>query len=400
MWINQSLKNSSTVENYQENPFKFLKARDTNSEANAVVRNWYVARDFVIKKIRLCDHVFEPDNEAHLHVVIQNDEPRMLFIARQIALMSHFLNFRENCTDESERRRTVITIVSNKQNIKEALEHEDYLCNLPKCCKFVNIDGTITNENSYIDIEIHIARDLPRIDPEDINTILVDAAQVDAYFEEFDVAPDDNPIFRIDTRNAFYSSKVYDIGAAYANIPAENIHCIERYSRALRIFRDDVLNKPFVPMFDEEKYSMVRSHQLGIYSIKMDISNILCADCFEIRKKSIEKICKGSEATREVWEDNNEMLSRSEHARWVVEKLILGYRPLSVEEKYHLENLHIEFKSAMKKKKYLDGLKNRDKDPAHIDICSYADLRRIKPEDLKYDSFLMLAIPLILEKFG
>ncbi len=229
---------------------------------------------------------------------------------------------------------------------------------------------------------------------------MVDAAAVETYFEEFVEAPDDHPIFRIDTRNAFYSSKVYDIGTAYANIPAEDIHCIERYSRALRIFRDDVLNKPFVPMFDEDKFAKVRSNQLGIYSIKMDISNILCADCFEIRKKSIEKICKGREATREVWENNNEMLSRSEHARWVVEKLILGYRPLSVEEKYHLENLHIEFKAAMKKKKYLDGLKNRDKDPAHIDICSYADLRRIKPEDLKYDSFLMLAIPLILERFG
>lgn len=400
MWINQSLKNSSTVENYQENPFKFLKARDTNSETNAVVRNWYVARDFVIKKIRLCDHVFEPENSAHLHVVIPNDTPRMLFIARQIALMSHFLNFIDDSLDESERRRTVITIVSHNAEIKEVLEREDYLCNLPKYCKFVNIDGTMTNEDSYIDIEIHIVGNLPQIDPEDINTILVDAAEVETYFEEFVEAPDDHPIFRIDTRKAFYSSKVYDIGTAFTNIPAENIHCTGRYLLALNIFRYDVLSKQFVPMFDEDKFAKVRSNRLGIYSVKMDISNILCADCFEIRKKSIEKICKGREATREVWEDNNEMLSRSEHARWVVEKLILGYRPLSVEEKYHLENLHIEFKAAMKKKKYLNGLKNRDKDPAHIDICSYADLRRIKPEDLKYDSFLMLAIPLILEKFG
>ncbi len=164
MWINQSLKNSSTVENYQENPFKFLKARDTNSEANAVVRNWYVARDFVIKKIRLCDHVFEPENSAHLHVVIPNDSPRMLFIARQVALMSHFLNFIDDSLDESERRRTVITIVSHNAEIKEVLEREDYLCNLPKYCKFVNIDGTMTNENSYIDIEIHIVGNLPQID--------------------------------------------------------------------------------------------------------------------------------------------------------------------------------------------------------------------------------------------
>ncbi|MGM9833502.1 MAG: hypothetical protein ACI31A_07450 [Candidatus Limisoma sp.] len=390
---------SITVENYQENPFKFLKAKDTSREANAVVRNWYVARNYVIKNMHLCDHVFEPGDTGHLHVVIPNDSPRMLFIARQVALMSHFLNFIDDSPDESERRRTVITIVSHNADIKEILEREDYLCNLPKYCKFMNIDGNTTNKDSYIDIEIHITRDLPRVET-DNNTILVDAAEVDAYFEEYIEVPDDHPIFRIDTRKAFYSSKVYDIGTAFTNIPAENIHCTGRYLLALNIFRYDVLSKQFVPMFDEDKFAKVRSNQLGIYSIKMDISNILCADCFEIRKKSIEKICKGREATREVWEDNNEMLSRSEHARWVLEKLILGYRPLSVEEKYHLENLHIEFKSAMKKKKYLDGLKNRDKDPAHIDICSYADLRRIKPEDLKFDSFLMLAIPLILERFG
>jgi hypothetical protein len=51
-----------------------------------------------------------------------------------------------------------------------------------------------------------------------------------------------------------------------------------------------------------------------------------------------------------------------------------------------------------KNKEYRKKLKSRDKDPAHIDLCPYRELRRTNPNDLKYDSFLMLAIPVILHK--
>jgi hypothetical protein len=88
----------------------------------------------------------------------------------------------------------------------------------------------------------------------------------------------------------------------------------------------------------------------------------------------------------------------SEHARWIVEKLIMGYRPLNEGERYHDETLHAQFKNKEKRKKYRDSLKRNDQDPAHIDLCSYRDLRRINPDDMKYDSFLMLAIPKILKR--
>jgi hypothetical protein len=76
----------------------------------------------------------------------------------------------------------------------------------------------------------------------------------------------------------------------------------------------------------------------------------------------------------------------------------MGYRPFSHEERYYDEQLHVQFKNKEKKKAYRDNLKRRDCDPAHIDLCSYRDLRRINPDDLKFDSFLMLAIPKILEE--
>ena len=50
------------------------------------------------------------------------------------------------------------------------------------------------------------------------------------------------------------------------------------------------------------------------------------------------------------------------------------------------------------KKQYRNRMKKNASDPVSVDICSFAELRRINPGDMKYDSFLMLAIPKILKR--
>jgi hypothetical protein len=75
-----------------------------------------------------------------------------------------------------------------------------------------------------------------------------------------------------------------------------------------------------------------------------------------------------------------------------VEKLILGFSPLSLRERTQYESLFGKKRAA-----YSKLLKNDAVHPAHIDIRSYRDLCRVDPDSLKYDSFLMLAIPLILD---
>ena len=91
--------------------------------------------------------------------------------------------------------------------------------------------------------------------------------------------------------------------------------------------------------------------------------------------------------------DNLESLARCEHARWNVEKLLLGFRPLS--EKEHLEDEQLFGRD---RAAYRKSLKNQG---IHIDLCSYRDLRRINPGDMKYDSFLMVAMPRIMvERIG
>ena len=127
------------------------------------------------------------------------------------------------------------------------------------------------------------------------------------------------------------------------------------------------------------------------------LSNIHCSDCFESRELAVRRQCSGYDKLSEkkrmaLWEKNNDALSQSEHNRCVTEKLILGYRPLNAQEMTEFESLFGQEKSA-----FVSRLKNDPVSPAHLDICSYRDLRRIDPDNMKYDSFLMLAIPLILE---
>lgn len=83
----------------------------------------------------------------------------------------------------------------------------------------------------------------------------------------------------------------------------------------------------------------------------------------------------------------------SEHCRWTAEKLIMGFRAFSLEERCRYESL---FGSA--RASFCRQAKNAAESPSHVDICSYRHLRLTDPASLKYDTFLMLAIPLILEK--
>ena len=75
----------------------------------------------------------------------------------------------------------------------------------------------------------------------------------------------------------------------------------------------------------------------------------------------------------------------------------MGFRPLNNEERLNDESL-APYKT--RRKGFRDSLKSDENKLAHIDLCSNADLRRVNPDDMKYDSFLMLAIPKILEKIG
>lgn len=387
--------------NHYERPFELLRRRNGEEFSTETIRNWYIARKFVLEKLKAVEkeHPFTPDSNEHLHVVLNNDECRMLFVARQVALSAHYTNSNEDYDDETFTRKTIISIISEDVHIVQKLLKEEYLCNLPKYCRYVvermvgdNMENKTVNPNSYIDIEIHIVSKKP---VKGKNEIMLDISNedVEQYFNR--AIEGDEEVFTIDTRKAFFASRMYNIGETIDNLPAENIHDTKRYAMALNVYQYEKLTTEPQRLFDKPIFEGEQ------YKLKETLSNVFCADCFGSRARTIKSLNVDKlKDTTVLWERYNEVLSKSEHARWVVEKLIMGYRPLNDEEHHQDEELRAQFKSKDKLKNYHNRVKRNDEILAHIDLCSYRDLRRINPNDLKYDSFLMLAIPKILDRVG
>lgn len=350
------------MKNPSEKPFEYLKRKDGSAFSPEIVKNWYKARIYVLEKLK--DVVIGPTSKEHLNVVVTSDTPLMLSTVRQVALLAHYLNFDES----TGKNRTLITIVSKNRQILEELKKEEYLCNLTDLCKYTLFESAPVNGDSYIDIELRINEELPK--DNDGITITLSEEEANAFVNSKN--PDE--VLSIDTRKAVLTGRIYDLGTLIDNIPAEDIHNARRYMFALDVFKHKLLRKRITPMVDAQTWNT------DLVKVKNGLSNIFCADCFEWKRS----LCT---------EENNEALSKSEHARWVVEKLIMGFRPLNRCERLHEERLF-----DAEKKQYLRQLKLNPTEPVHIDLCSYADLRRINPDDLKYDSFLMLAIPAILRK--
>lgn len=386
----------------KENPFKYLTRKNGEAFGPVIVKNWYVARDYVLDKLAK-ECVFTPNDSRHLHVVVNGVTPLLLSVVRHLSLYAHFANFEERDIygKLSCRRRTVITVVCDnpQRDIVQELSQEEFLGNLLSCCKYT-LFGKTFNGNSYIDVEIDIVSTADELHGE--VSFVCESSDVEAFDSgQYDDIEQEE---LIDTRKAVCAGGMYKLGEVIDNIPAEDIHCARRYSMALDVFQYVQMDKSIIrPLVDKSRWA--RKENLS--AVKEGISNLFSSDCFVLRYNGMEECWRTTQSNykegrnntlttrRQLWEYYNEQLSGSEHSRWVVEKLIMGYRPLNDSERCKYERL-----AGCERKAYLKELKTRHTDPAHIDLCNYAELRRIDPDCRKYDSFMMLAIPLILEKVG
>ncbi len=342
-----------------EKPFEYLKRKDGSAYSPETIKNWYKARTYVLDKLK--NVAMGPESKAHLNLVVTSDTPVMLSVVRQAALLAHFPNY-----DETKgQNRSIITLVSKNPKILEELAKEEYLCNLLTYCKYSAFGATPIHLDSYIDIELQIVNDWQDIANQ--NTIIMSEKELETFLQ----TKKENEVYSIDTRRAVLTNYIYSIGSLIDNLPAENIHDPHRYGMALRVFQNKMPKRSIPALIEPAKW------ETDQISVKNGLSNVFCADCYDLKSA----FCH---------EENIESLSKCEHARWVVEKLIMGFRPLNQQERIHDGRLFGE-----EKKQYRSQLKKSPSDPVHIDLCSYADLRRINPDDLKYDSFLMMAIPMI-----
>lgn len=358
-----------------EKPFEYLRRKNGDAFSDETINNWYVARAYVLEKLK--NVAIGMGSDTHLHAIVTGDSPMMLSVARQVALSAHYANF-----DERHPIRTVITIVSNSPQLVEELQKEEYLCNLPLYCK-LSVNGEAPkNEDSYLDIELHVVETQPEDNTE--LTIIMSEEDVKAFLD----TKNKDDIFGIDTRKAVMTDRMYALGTWIDNLPAEDIHSAKRYAMALNVFQHSLLRHSFSPLVKAKQWESNPS------AVKNGLSNIFCSDCFASRAAGVRQYAKTHGITEaKAWEECVEALSKSEHARWATDKLIMGFRPLSLKER-----LQDECSFGKEKEQYRSQLKKNAQDPVHIDLCSFAELRRINPSDLKYDSFLTLAIPRILKQ--
>lgn len=372
------------MSNYTEQPFQFLRRKKVEGVTETtfspeIIENWYKARAFILHKMH--NESLKSESKKLLHWVVLGGSPLLLSVVRQIALSAHFVKYYD--------RHTLITIVSQKDNIKEELEKEEYLCGLPEHCKSV-IYGVEDHKDSYIDIELQVVKEWVGNG---------DNCHIEIGEEEVEIFCQSHGYDKIDTRKAVFASRIYDLGSLISNVPYEDFHDTHRYSQAIDAFQYIQLEKPWKSLINKD-------NQDDQTKVKEALSNIFCADCFETRAREIEEMKeadidhssdeneKKKIRKENYWEKHIEALSKSEHARWVVEKLIMGYRPLDPTERIKDERIM----GSKKLKEHRRQLKRNSKDPVHIDLCSYDDLRRIDPDNMRYDSFLMLSIPEILKR--
>lgn len=380
------------IDNNQRNnetPFEYLKNRKGEPFAESIVKNWYKARAYVLNKLK--DISIGPHSVKTLKIVvdIDDDQKLMLSVVRHLALAAHFANY-EECDELGMitcKNCTTIYIVSATDNIEEELKKEEYLNNLLKYCQYTK-NGKIENDATQnkmiipIDIDFHISNCISDKDRE--GAIVMTPNDVT---ERLHTMTEDE-VYSIDTRMAVLCGKTYELGADIDNLPYEDIHDLSRYYHAFNAFQHGSLQNTIKPLITTE-------WQNNQKIVRNELSNIFCADRFFQITAGMEQ-CHMQDADKnetELWKEHDIKLAISEHARWIVEKLILGFRPLNTQEMSRYERLF-----GNQRKAYSKSLKESEHDPAHINLCSFKELRRIDPDNRKYDSFLMLAIPKILDK--
>lgn len=390
----------------KEDLFRMLRRSNENEFEESVKKDWYRARSYVLQVLDSKDVFYRMIKEQkRVHVVLEGTSPLIMSVARQIALLVHYPTF----DDATGCNRTIITILFDKTKVSQYsildfVSQEEYLCNLSRYCKCTignfEEDGIkeVSNENSFLaflDIELELigfdGSDFSKYKSSD-SLRINDACILDKDFDE-----------TIDRSMARRVNMVYNVGMDFDNLPTDDPNTAVRYDRALQYFCYQQSPEDTLKKWNEMGNSVI--------DVKNKLSNVFCADCFPSRliyvinkSKDKEERDIGSKNLGEylkseypkvvaMVKDNLKSLAKCEHARWNVEKLLMGFRPLSEEE--HLEDEQFFGKDRTANRKSLR------KKSIHIDLCSYLDLRRINPGDMKYDCFLMIAMPRIMvEKLG
>lgn len=410
-----------------EKLFELLTRKDGTPFGPDTVRRWYEARHYVLATLSRIE-----DGAAYAapHVVVEGTSPLMFSVVRHLAMVAHYPSFNE--AEGSPRTRITILCpgagtLDALHDVEAVLAREEYLCNMMSAaeCRYRTLPGAEPYVRQaglpYIDIEIELVgvhdfsdyttpRGAVRITEEDIAGCIAGVP--------------DRQLYAIDTSKAMLANMVYAIGADLENLPEVDNTATSRYDLALNTFCFKKQRRQTIANWDSTACPHDPGKKRDLYRVKNKLSNVFCTDTFESRLRGLlsgmgdDEFRKGPQPSflkprrRNLWRyhngridllaytvackpvlmravaDNLAVLSRCEHSRWVAEKLIMGFRQMNPEEAYLDETSFGAARAAFR-----NNLKRNAADPSHIDLCSYADLRRLNPSDMKYDCLLTLAMP-------
>lgn len=422
-----------------------------------VVQGWCRARNYVLSQLEneksWGSNGIAASSSERVHIVIDCVDPMAFYIARHAALALHFPNFNEgDGRSQAPRNGTLITLLYNRKKYSDIiaeLHREEYLCNLTDLCKctlkMVEIEDkgkglkviseNVKNPNSFVGVEL----ELLGFDNDDFGYEANEKEGMEVVHvgrKVIEEVKNRKCKYELDVTHARRVNMVYQVGADIDNLPPDDPNISDRYPRALLYFCYQQSKGKTLEKWNEiAEYANEDDKKGTLYQIMLrnKLSNVFCADCFVTRLKSLfdhnarkdiqKVIIKAYCSENDVKKNENfdyktvrittkmlnymiknhekdllmlvgnnlKAMARCEHARWNVEKLILGFSPFSPQEHYEY---NCRFGSS--RSSYRNGLKKNK--GHHINLCSYEDLYRIDPDNMKYDSFLMLAMVKILKE--
>lgn len=348
---------------------KLACKRGNISNREEFVGNWYLARAYVDSELseQLCRFDEKGKVKEPLHLTVDGASPMMCAIVRELILRAHYYDFIEPADNQYKKNPSLITILCKEgleQKVEEQLLSTPFLGNYLHYCWEEPLDFL------DVDVELKAKTDGQEADiTEDMVKAFANAHTIERI---------------IDTRLAEDANSIYCIGKDLKNLPDISPTDVKMYEIPLLDFDVDSFEESteesWNQLYEKEDWPNI-------------LSNVFCTDTLQLRKVMLEreeKDPKQKKSKEQLIEDHILELSRSEHSRWVAEKLIMEFKPWTAKHHYEYSILFGDAKKAYEK-----SLK---KQKIHLDICSYHDLCRLDPSNRKFDTFLILTMLQMLKE--
>lgn len=374
------------------------------------------------------------DHDTKVHVVICGFDSYAESMAVNTALTSHFPNYKSS---DPHPKRTRITIVDEqihysgnafRSHYQHLFNHSFYrILDLEKKSSIVHYPDYHGHRKDFVDIEWEFVNGSPYdevfrnkiakwcTDTKQLLTIIVSCGDDEKDFQvctslPYQVYEEQIPVFVRQTRNRLVETVKTDIRFAHlypfgmADMGYNVMIPLLQMAKLLSYFyfcsySDNGIPTVFPANEVEEAWKQEKS-------LKVKFSNICNVMTICSKIHSLGRNPDDVDAYYALTQKEIELLAETEHNRWSVERLIMGARPCTDEEKEEirkniLSNIKYNKNPHKEEEEKPKNLKKEYKEVKHFDLCAYEDLEIDATGKLAstYDYDLTACIPLLIRSF-